>query len=246
MTALHDPVEAFDEVITEKRSSTPKRNKAVHPVLKTRRGLPSGRAVLGGLLISLSILGVLFALQLAEDATFRDVVVAREDLAPGTILEAQHLAQVTVRLDESATFVAAESNDLIGQVVLGPVGRLEFMQASNVAPASGTGAQGGLAVVSLAIDANRAPLSLVAGEIVSVLATFDDVDPAVTELIADRVMVLSYDAGNDDFGTNDAVLRLGIAQGDLASAIVNASQTGEISIIGLTSASSVELPERHS
>ena len=245
MTAIQDPVDTFDEAIADTRSSNPKRKKA-NPVLKTRRGLPSGRAVLGGLLISLSILGVLFALQLGEDATFRDVVVAREDLAPGTILEAQHLAQITVRLDESATFVAAESNALIGQVVLGPVGRLEFMQASNVAPASGIDAQGGLAVVSLAIDPNRAPFSLAAGEIVSVLATFDDADPAVTELIADRVMVLSYDTGNGDFGTNDAVLRLGIAQGELASAIVNASQTGEISIIGLTSAPSVELPERHS
>jgi len=180
---------------------------------------------------------------MGEDATFRNVVVARQDLAPGTVLEAEHLAEIRIRLDESANFVAKDPATLIGQVVLGPVARLEFLQTANVAPAAGATSEGGLAVVSLAVDPTRTPQTLAAGELVSVLATFDDVEPAVTQLVADRVVVLSYDAGGTDFGSSDAVLRLGIADGATASAIINASHTGEISIIDLNSAPQVKLPE---
>jgi len=76
-----------------------------------------------------------------------------------------------------------------------------------------------------------------------VVATFDDVEPAVTQLIADRVVVLSYGGGEADFSQSGAVLRLGLSDGQIASDIITAAQTGEISIIGVTGAVSVRLPE---
>lgn len=213
------------------------------PLLRNTRRLPSGRAVLGGLLIALAVLGVLIASRLGDDATFQTVVVAREDLAPGTVLEAQHVAEIRLRLDESADWVVNSQQDAIGSVLLGPVGRLEFIQQANIAEAASDAVPSGLAEVSIAIAPERAPSSLAAGELVSVLATFDGTERAETMLIADRVVVLSYDNGNDDFASRTTVLRLGLADGELASAIVNAAQMGEISIIGVTGAGSVQLPE---
>lgn len=213
------------------------------PTLRSKRRLPSGRAVLGGLLITLAVLGILLASRLGEDATFQDVVVAREDLAPGTVIEPQHVAEIRLRLDDSADWVVNGVDEVIGSVLLGPVGRLEFVQRSNVAESDPGTVPRGLAEVSIAIEPERAPARLAPGELVSVLATFDDVDPATTLLIADRVVVLSFDDGETDFSQTGSVLRLGLADGELASAIINASQTGEISIIGVTGAGSVQLPE---
>lgn len=212
------------------------------PILRAKRRLPSGRAVLGGLLITLAVFGILLASRLGDDATFQNVVVAREDLAPGTVIEAQHVAEIRLRLDESADWVLTESEEAIGSVLLGPVARLEFVQRSNIAPVSDGSVPSGLAEVSIAIEPERAPAALVPGELVSVLATFDDPDSAATRLIADRVVVLSYDDGDSDFSRTEAVLRLGIADGAIASAIVNASQTGQISIVGVTGAGDVQLP----
>lgn len=213
------------------------------PVLRSKRRLPSGRAVFGGLLITLAVLGILLASRLGDDATFQDVVVARQDLAPGTVIEAEHVAEIRLRLDESADWVVSDTSEVIGSVLLGPVGRLEFVQRSNITEAASGAVPGGLAEVSIAIEPERAPASLAAGELVSVLATFDDIEPAATRLIADRVVVLSYDDGGAEFSRSDTVLRLGLADGEVASAIVNASQTGQISIVGVTGATSVSLPE---
>ena len=212
------------------------------PVLRAKRRLPTGRAVLGGLLVTLAVLGVLFASRLGDDATFQQVVVANEDLAPGTVLEAQHLAEVTIRLTEDAVWVENDAAALYGSVVLGPVARLEFIQASNIAEGTPDGVPSGLAEVSIEIEPGRAPATLSPGELVSVVATFDDVEPATTRLIADRVVVLSF-SGSDEFATNESVLRLGISDGAIASDIVTASITGDVSIIGITGAAGVVLPE---
>ncbi len=212
------------------------------PLLRAKRRLPSGRAVLGGLLITLAVLGVLLASRLGDDATFQDVVVARQDLAPGTVIEPEHVAQIRLRLDESADWVVPTTEEIIGSVLLGPVGRLEFVQRSNVAETPSGSVPSGLAEVSIAIEPERAPATLAAGEFVSVLATFDTGDSSVTRLIADRVVVLSFLDGQTDFSQTDTVLRLGLFDGEVASSIINASQTGEISIIGVTGAGSVELP----
>ncbi len=213
-------------------------------VIRSSKRLPSGRAIFGGLLITLAVLGVLLATQLGDDATFRPVVVAREDLAPGTVIEPHHVAQITARLDESATFVVEDPNELYGSVVLGPIARLEFVQRSSVRQNAGTDAQTGVAEVSIAVEPERAPDDLATGELVSVYATFDSEDGSPTVLIADRVVVLSYETGSEDFSTADAVLRLGLADGDTAARIVNADRTGEVSVIGVTGAPTVRLPEQ--
>lgn len=212
------------------------------PVIKSRRALPSGRAVLGALLITLAALGVLLASRLGDDATFQDVVVAATDIAPGTVIEEGDVATIRLRLDEQADWVIGDINQVVGNVALGPVARLEFLQRSNIAAGLPNAVPSGAAVVSLSVPPENAPASIAAGELVSVLATFNS-DPTVTELIADRVSVLSFGSGSEDFSTNETVLRLGISNGDVASAIVHAAQTGTISIVGVTGATDVLIPQ---
>ncbi len=214
------------------------------PVLRVRRRLPSGRAVLGGLLVSLAVVGVLVATQIGEDATFQDVVVARQDLAPGTVIEPAHVEQVRMRLAENADWVASSSNAVVGTVLLGPVGANEFLQVSNLSEGSPSSVPSGLAEVSIEIESSRAPASLLAGELISILATTEEGGVSRTSLIADRVTVLSYSSGTDgDFSGGDTVLRLGVADGDTASAIISAAVTSDVSIVGVTGANDVAIPE---
>ncbi len=216
------------------------------PVLRPSRRLPSGRAVLGGLLITLAVLGVLLASRLGDNATIRDVVVARTDLAPGTVIEPEHVAQIQLRLAEDVDWVATDPSQVVGSVLLGPVAQLEFLQLSNVAEGLPDAVPSGLAVVSIEVDAGRTPVSLAAGELVSVVATYDsnrELGPE-TRLIAEEAIVLSYDNGDTEFGgTGDTVLRLGIADGAVASELVMASILADVSVIGVTGAPEVEIPE---
>lgn len=213
------------------------------PVIRSRKRLPSGRAVLGGLLVSLAVVAVLVASQMGEDATFQDVVVASQELAPGTVIEPGHVQQVRMRLSESADFVVSQPESIIGSVVLGPVGANEFLQVSNIAAGTPDALPSGLAEVSIEIEPGRAPARIASGELVSVLATFSDGDESRTVLVADRVVVLSYDNGTgDDFSGGETVLRLGVSTGEAASAIVTAAITGDVSIVGVTGANEVEIP----
>ncbi len=212
------------------------------PVLSAKRRLPSGRAVLGGLLVTLAVLGVLLASRLGDQATIRQVVVANEALAPGTVLEPQHLATIEIRLAEEVDWVSSDTSEFLGSVLLGPVDEFEFIQRANVAEGSPDAVPNGLVEVSLEVEASRAPASLSPGELVTVLATFTD-EPAQTEVIGRNVTVISYSTIQDDFSTGGpTVLRLAIADGEVASDIVMASITGEISIIGVTGATDIEIP----
>lgn len=213
------------------------------PILRVKKRLPSGRAVLGGLLVSLAVVAVLIASRIGEDATFQDVVVARQELAPGTVIEAEHIEQVRMRLANEANFVVSNPDAIVGSVVLGPVGANEFLQVSNIAVSGPDTLPSGLAEVSIEIEPSRAPARIASGELVSLLATFEDSDGSRTVLIADRVVVLSYDDGDvDDFSGGDTVLRLGVSDGDVASAIVSAAITGDVSVVGVTGANDVTIP----
>ena len=119
------------------------------PVIRSRRALPSGRAVLGALLITLAALGVLFATRLSDDSTFQNAVVATRDLGPGQVIEAADVATVRLRLDDQVEFVANDVNQVIGNVTLGPIAQFEFVQASNIASMVSNEVPGGLATVSL-------------------------------------------------------------------------------------------------
>ena len=115
--------------------------------------------------------------------------MASQDLTPGTVIEAQHVDQVRMRLADEADWVVTSPEAVVGSVVLGPVGQNEFIQASNIAAGGPEAVPAGLAEVSIAIEASRAPARLDSGELVSILATFDDQDGARTTLILSLIHI---------------------------------------------------------
>ena len=213
------------------------------PVIRSRRALPSGRAVLGALLITLAALGVLLATRLSDDSTFQNVVVATNNLGPGQLIEPDDVAVVRLRLDDQVRFVANDVNEVIGSVTLGPVTVREFVLRSNVADMLPNNVPNGLAVVSLPVDPANAPSTIAPGAVVSILATFTDNNVDVTELVADRLLVVSYGTDGDEFGADTNVLRVAVGDGQNAADLALAAETGTVSVIGITGASEVSIPE---
>lgn len=213
------------------------------PVIRSRRALPSGRAVLGALLITLAALGVLLATRLSDDSTFQNVVVATNNLGPGQLIEPDDVAVVRLRLDDQVRFVANDVNEVVGSVTLGPVTAREFVVRSNVADMLPNNVPNGLAVVSLPVDPANAPSTIAPGAVVSILATFTDNNEDVTELVADRLLVVSYGTDGDEFGADTNVLRVAVGDGQNAADLALAAETGTVSVVGITGASEVSIPE---
>lgn len=209
------------------------------PVIRSRRALPSGRAVLGALLVTLAALGVLFATRLGNDATFQTVVVATRDLGPGQLIEADDVQLQRIRLGEEANFVVNDLAQAVGSVTLGPIAQFEFVQLSNVGNMFASNVPSGLATVSLPVDPALAPSSINPGELVSILVTND----GTTNLVADRLLVISYGGDGDAFGSNINVLRVAVRDGQNASEIALAAEIGAVSIIGVTGANEVAIPQ---
>jgi hypothetical protein len=200
-------------------------------VVTRRRGLPSGRAVVGGFLIALAALGVFVAYQgAARHATTQYAVVAH-DVAPGSILTAADLETAGMELpNELAGRAFTDPSALVGKVTLGPLTDGELVQRSAVvAPAQA----GSAYQVSLPIDRSRALAGgLVAGEVVDVLVTY-----ASETIVVSRgaTVVRSDSGGRGTIGSGgETVLVLAVRSPDEVLAITHGSQVGKVTVVRTT------------
>lgn len=193
--------------------------------VRRRRSLPGGRAALGALLIALAAVGTFSAASGATDDRRQSYVVARADLAVGQRLARTDLA--TARLELPAftrdrAFRADEVDDLVGRVVLGPMGRGELVQRSAVGAAR-PGRQ-----VSFSIDPARAVGGrLQPGEFVDVVATLD----GRTRVVVERAQVASVRDMGGMAGGDSLVVTLDIASAEAAVALVNALDKGDLTLV---------------
>ncbi len=167
------------------------------PIPLLSRSAPSLRAVIGGLLVTLALLGVSQAYAQADDAPRSRMVVVDRDLPPGTVLNADLLEVLAVDLPPVSTpRVFDRVEDLVGARTLAPLAVGEPVLVSQVLPA-GAGPPTGIDL-SFAVSADRAlGGGLRPGEQVDLVAT----PPAgSTRVVAERVAVV------DVRGTTDALL----------------------------------------
>jgi len=155
------------------------------------------RAVLGGLLVTLALLGVSQAYAHADRPPRSGVVVVDRDLPPGTVLGPDLLEVVAVDLPPPLVGRVFERPAVLaGATTLAPLAAGEPVLLSQVLPAGTTPATG--VDVSFAVTADRAlGGSLRPGELVDLVAT-----PAAgaTRVVAEAVTVI------DAIGDGDGLL----------------------------------------
>ncbi len=202
-----------------------------------RRSLPSGRALVGGLLVTMAAVVVFAAYAGANEGPSTSVVVARRDLDPGQRLGAD---DVEVRSVEVSSEIAdrsySDATKLIGAVTLGPVGAGELVQegAVRLDDGSSTGAaEAAGPEFSFPVDRERALAGDVRpGEEVDLLATFGSGSDATTEVLARRARILHVqEARTGTLGSSGRlVLTVGLASD---AEVVDVAHASEVAVITL-------------
>jgi Flp pilus assembly protein CpaB len=205
-------------------------------VLRRRRPLPGGRAVVGGFLVSLAALGVFASYTTASKSHLARYVVASTDLVVGQRISPRDLAvepmQLPTTLAEDDAFGSPSA--LAGAVVVGPVRAGELVQASDVVEASGAPRA---RTLSFSIDASRAVNgTLQVGDTVDAIATFGTGSGASTVVAAQdlRVVALSTSAAGLTGQSPSDVVTVSVARDSDILALVQAVNAGQLVLVRAT------------
>jgi hypothetical protein len=201
-------------------------------VVRSRGKHPSGRAVVGGLLVAIAALGA-FVLATPKPRAAVEYVVATHAVEPGTQLRAADLTTVAIDLPPGQAAIAfTQPSALVGATSLGPLADGQLVQGPAVAwhPLSPF-------EVSLSVDSDRAlDGRLLAGEHVAVLVTYGSGPDSMTLTVASTALVerLSKPTGLA-VGTKD-VVTLGLEAEADVDAVVHAARAGELTLVRTDSA----------
>lgn len=199
-----------------------------------RPGLPGGRAALGGLLITVAALSVFLAYQRAERGPTTRVVVARQEIRVGAVIEPDDVQVALAELPASVGATAFRSpSAVVGHVALGPIAAGEIVQAAAItADRSPSDAH------EIAITLPRAQIAvgrLRAGDRVDIFVTYDERTSSVVRNAT--VVLIGTDRDRSLTSDRDLSIVVAVPSGDAVAALVHALRTGEVTVVRSTFAS---------
>jgi pilus assembly protein CpaB len=198
--------------------------------VERRVGLPSGRAVVGGLLMALAAVGTFLAYADATADGTIDVLVAARDLAPGQTIRAGDVELVAVELPGQVRGLFGDLDAAVGRQLIAPVRAGEFLLGSaTVVPLEGAETM----EIAISVPGSRAVGRLQPGERVDVFSTWGS---DVTQLIAVDARVLEVRGSSSEGlgGTDTTVVRLAVADFGQVEALVHAQAAGDITMVRAT------------
>jgi Flp pilus assembly protein CpaB len=199
--------------------------------------LPSGRAVLGALLLAVSGVATFVAWQGSAVGEGPPSVVARRPVAPGRPIVADDLRVVSMALPpEQATRVFGSVDQVVGRVAYGPIDEGELVQEGQLS--SGPSAAGVLEV-AVSLPRDRAlDGSLRSGDRVDVFMS-DDVH---TEQIAADAQVVTVSWGDDAtlVAGDEIVVTLALERPEDRLGLIDAARRAEVTLTRSAGAPSEE------
>lgn len=208
--------------------------------LDRRPGLPSGRAVLGGLLVTLAALGTYVVASGADDTDPTQVLTVVHPVDPGATLHRDDL--VTTALDAGESLTAHTFTDptlLQGAVVLAPLRQGAPVLASQVHLASPDDPAPEVASheLSLRLARDRAVDGMIdRGERVDVLATYGTGERATTVVVVRDAVVVRIGADTDaTLGSEGGItLTLLLPDDDAVLRTTHAKDVAELTLVRAT------------
>lgn len=196
-----------------------------------RHGLPGGRAVLGGVLMAVAVVGVFLAYARATEGSGEQAIVATRLIQPGHALERADLRAVKVDLPDvsaAASFDTFEA--VVGRVALGPIGPGELVQVGSLSDDVSTP---GVHEVALNLPRGQIAVGrLKSGERVDVFVTQDDRTVSVVRG-AQVVQIADADSGSLT-SSREISLVVSVPSGDAVAALVHALRTGDVTVVRST------------
>ncbi len=205
--------------------------------VRPRRGLPSGRAVVGGFLVALAAVGIFAAYTSTTAAPTTSYAVATRDLQPGEQVDRGAVALVPINLPDAQRQRSYDQIEpLIGATVIEPLVSGELLQEGSLID---TGAEQGTRTVSFPVEPARAVnATLKTGERVDILATFGTGTDACTHLIASDVPIVAVaeTTGSLVGQTGGMTVTAQVPTPDAAVAVAHAANAGTMTLVRTTHA----------
>lgn len=224
-TWTSEDVRARDHEPVETRA--PRRRFGDRPVV------PNGRALAGGLLLAIAAVGTFLTWQAAAGTPDTTYVVTRRAVSAGERLGPDDVALAGAELPRGlATGAFDDPDDVVGRVVLGPIGEGELVQASQL---STPGRAPATVEVAFSLPRDRAvDGALVGGDRVDVFVTYDD----RTQLVVAQAQVLAV-GGGDTAGLADVgqvTVTVALPDTGPRAELIHAARAGEVTLVRSTQA----------
>lgn len=223
--------------MTQVQSSDVAEQAARVRAVRPRRGLPSGRAVVGGFLVALAAVGLFSAYTTATSEPTTGYIVAARDLQPGDRIDESSVRLVPLNLpDEQRQRSYDVVEPLVDATVVEPLIEGELVQEGSLIA---TGAEPGTRSLSFAIEPARAVnAKLKPGERVDILATFGTGGEACTHVIASDIPIVAIDeaAGSLVGQGGSLTVTVQVADAQQEVAVAHAANAGAMTLVRTTHA----------
>lgn len=227
------------QVGTVSKTSAPERSadRGGQPVraVRLRRGLPGSRAVVGGLLVASSVVGLFAVASGSGEGPRTSYVVARHELAAGTRLQQSDLVLVPMELAGGVRSRAFDTAQLlIGATLVAPLGQGELVQSSAVVARKGDTASREL---SFTLERGRVGLGIKQGERADLLATYGSGNDAFTVLVVRHAVLVGIERPRTSAGDGGpATVTVAVDDPADALALAHAIQQGKVTLVRATGA----------
>lgn len=199
--------------------------------------LPGGRAVTGGLLVTVAAVGIFAAYSGSGGDGARSYIVASHDIAEGRRISSEDLTYRRGPLDDGlASRSFSSTDDLTGMIAVAPMRADDLIQLGDVVSGSDPGTAPAREF-SFAIEADHAvDGTLRRGETIDVLATYGSGSDAYTAVVSTNTKLTAVSAaGQQTIGSNTKlVLTVAIDSPTELVELAHATQTGAITVVRST------------
>lgn len=201
--------------------------------LARRRALPGSRAVVGGLLVAASAVGLFAAAGAGDDGPVARYVTVAREIAAGHVFEAGDLTRTPIDLPGVQRAVAfTDPAVLVGNVAMARLLPGELVQSGDVADRQ---SRRGQAHVSVPVEPGHALGGRgLAGELVDVVVTLTDGGTPVTRTVASGVAVVEVIGGEGELGGSGRLTVVLSVDPDDVEALAGAAVSGTITLARTT------------
>ncbi len=201
-------------------------------LLLRRKGLPGGRALVGGFLVAGAAVSVFAAYLEVTSGPEQSWVLASRDIVAGQEVRPGDVTVADFDVPpELGARAFVDDSPVVGTIAVAPLSAGDIVLATHIAESQVRGHE----EMSLAVEPARAVGgSLKAGDRIDVLATFGGVERAVT--VASDILLIEVDHGDGGLtGSTGLVLTIALEPGDDALAITGALNNGQLQLLRTTS-----------
>lgn len=222
---------------SRRNAPEPGDNGSEHPgrAVRRRRGLPGSRAVVGGLLVAASAVGLFAVASGSGEGPSHLYVVARQELPAGTRLQESDLQLAPMELSDGVRArVFDTAQPLVGATLVAPLGAGELVQSSAVVARKGEAASRELSFV---LERGRVGTGIKQGERADLLATYGTGNDAFTVVVVRQALLVAIERPRTASGdAGSATVTVAVEDAADALALAHAIQLGKVTLVRATGA----------